>query len=142
MAGSCGPSSGFWLPCLSGVWILSAHQSLRLRDQCLSTNQSGVTFPQPLAHRAPRVPGGAALLVPGQEGPEWGPWPGQYPQGAAAAEVGVVGIGPVSAAALTWGQQTEGGQRGQGRDRYPRPPRPQTQPHPGVKMAAGARMAL
>lgn len=33
---------------LSGVQILTAHQSLRLRAQYLSTNQSGVTFPHPL----------------------------------------------------------------------------------------------
>lgn len=65
------------------------------------------------------MPRGAAQLVQGQKGPEWGPWPGQYSQGAAAAEVSVVGIGPVSAAALTWGQQTEGGQRRQSRDQYP-----------------------
>ena len=88
------------------------------------------------------MPRGAVLFVQGQKGPEWGPWPGQYPQGAAAAEVSVVGIGPVSAAALTWGQQRESSEWWQSRDQYPRLPEAPSSAPPWSKAGGWSKDGL
>lgn len=70
-------------------------------------------------------------------GREWGPQQGWYPQRAAAAEVGIIGVSPIGSAAVTWDHRQRGCQRKQSRDQPPRPLRPQPQSLPGVGMVPG-----
>ena len=99
-----------------GLNLHSHRNNARSLTHCATVR---TPLPPSLASRMPRR---ATLFVKGQGGPEWGPWGGRYPQGAAAAEVGVIGVSPVCAAALTWGQQTEGCQRWPSSDQHPQLP--------------------
>lgn len=65
----------------------------------------------------------------------------RYPQGTAAAEVGVIGVSPVGSAALTCNQKTEGLSEEAKQGPAPLAPEAATSVPPEVGMVARTQMA-